>query len=99
LLGWVVAGSGAAFTAVGAIAGVAALNHKADLDAVCNPGCPSTSAADIRAFRSERTLSYVGFGLGALGLGAGTVLLLSAPSQNVALGVSPRAVTIAGSFR
>lgn len=99
VLGWVITGTGAAFLTVGAISGVAALNHKADLDAVCKPGCPPSTAADIRAFRTERTLSYVGFGLGALGVGAGTVLLLTSPSQSVALGVSPSRISIAGTFR
>ncbi len=98
-LGWVVAGSGLAFTAVGAITGVMALNHKSDLDAACKPGCPTASEGDIRAFRSERTLSYVGFGLGALGLGAGAYLILTSPASRVALRVTPNLVSVAGNFR
>jgi hypothetical protein len=99
VLGWVVGGSGLAFTALGAITGVMALNHKSELDAACKPGCPATSAADIRAFRSERTLSYVGFGLGALGLGVGSYLILTAPSGNVDVGLAPNQVSLAGHFR
>jgi hypothetical protein len=98
-LGWVIAGSGLAFTAVGAITGVMALNHKSELDAACRPGCPASSAGDIRAFRSERTLSYVGFGLGALGLGAGAYLIVTSSSHPVALHVTPNLVTVAGNFR
>jgi hypothetical protein len=99
VLGWVVGGSGLAFTALGAITGVMALNHKSELDAACKPGCPATSTADIRAFRSERTLSYVGFGLGALGLGVGSYLILTAPSGNVDVGLAPNQVSLAGHFR
>jgi hypothetical protein len=99
VLGWVVGGSGVAFTAVGAITGVMALNHKSELDAACKPGCPPSSAADLRAFRSERTLSYIGFGLGALGLGAGAYLILTAPSGALSLGLSPTRVSVAGHFR
>jgi hypothetical protein len=98
-VGWVVAGSGAALTAVGAITGVMALNHKSELDAACKPGCPTSSEADIRAFRSERTLSYVGFGLGVLGLGTGAYLILTSPSRGVALRVTPNLVSFAANFR
>ena len=97
-LGWAVAGSGAAFVVLGAATGVMALGHKSDLDAACRPGCPPTKAGDIQAFRRERTLSYVGFGLGALGLAGGAYLLWLAPSDHLALSVSPRSVALAGSF-
>jgi hypothetical protein len=98
-LGWVLGGSGVAFTAVGAITGVMALDEKSDLDRACNPGCPPSKASDIQAFRRARTLSYVGFGLGALGMAGGAYLLWLAPSDNVALGVSPGFVAVAGTLR
>jgi hypothetical protein len=97
-LGWVLAGSGAAFTAAGAITGVMALGQKSDLDAVCKPGCPPTKASELQAFRRDRTLSYVGFGLGALGLAGGAYLIWIAPSGNVALRVSPQQVALAGTL-
>ena len=96
-LGWVVAGAGLAFTGFGAVTGVLALKHKSDLDAACDPGCPQASADDITAFRRERTLSYIGFGAGAVGLVAGGYLLLR-PAQpaSVAIRVAPNAVSLVG---
>jgi hypothetical protein len=98
-LGWALAGSGAAFTVLGTITGVLALGQKSDLDKACTPGCPPTKASELQAFRRDRTLSYVGFGLGALGLGSGAYLLWLAPSDHVALSFSPRSVALAGDWR
>jgi hypothetical protein len=97
-LGWVIGGTGGAFTVLGAITGVLALDKKSELDRVCNPGCPPAKAGDISAFRRDRTLSYVGFGLGALGLAGGAYLLWLAPSDKVALGVAPGFVALAGAI-
>lgn len=96
-LGWVIAGAGVAFTGFGAVTGVLALNHKSDLDAACDPGCPPDREGDIRAFRRDRTLSYIGFGAGALGLAAGGYLLFwPSKESKVALEVAPNAVKLVG---
>jgi hypothetical protein len=97
--GWVLAVSGAAFTTAGAVSGVLALNDKAALDAVCTPGCPPDQATTIDAFRRERTLSYVGFGLGALGLASGTYLILSSRSAPLGVTLGPQRVALVGAFR
>jgi hypothetical protein len=96
-LGWAVAGAGLAFTSFGAVTGALALDRKSSLDAACDPGCPPGSADDISAFRRNRTLSYVGFGVGAVGLLAGGYLLLRplTPSR-LALRVEPNAVSLVG---
>ncbi len=94
-LGWAVAGAGLAFTGFGAVTGGLALDHKSSLDAACTDGCPASSADDISAFRRNRTLSYVGFGVGAVGLLAGGYLLLRPdPRSNLALRVQPNTVSL-----
>ncbi len=98
-VGWVIVGSGAAFVGLGAVTGVVALNHKAELDMVCTPSCPASSANDIDAFRLNRTLSYVSFGLGAVGLAGGLYFVLRPlPRAPVALSVAPTGVSARGSF-
>jgi hypothetical protein len=99
-LGWIVLGSGALLTLVGVTTGVMALHDQADLDKVCNPGCPPAMAETISSFRLERTLSYVSFGLGAVGLSGGTYLLLRGPSSNAsgAPSAAPKMVSLAGTF-
>lgn len=97
-LGWVLGITGAAFTTVGAVTGVMALKDKATLDAVCKPGCPAAEADTIDAWRRERTLSYVSFGLGALGLGAGAYFILSDRTP-VGIALTPRRVALVGVFQ
>lgn len=96
-LGWVLGITGAAFTTAGAVTGIMALKDKATLDAVCKPACPADETDTIDAWRRERTLSYVSFGLGALGLGAGAYFILS---DRTPLGVAltPRRVALVGVF-
>ena len=96
-LGWVLGITGAAFTTVGAVTGIMALNDNATLEAVCKPGCPVDEADTIDAWRRERTLSYVSFGLGALGLGAGAYFILSDHTP-VGIAITPRRVALVGAF-
>lgn len=100
-LGWVTLGTGAALTGAGAVLGVLALGHKSELDAACKPGCPPDYQDDIDTYRLERNLSYVGFALGAAGLGAGTYLLLrSDPSEAGAdVGLSVGGIRVSGRFQ
>lgn len=96
-LGWGLGITGAVFTTAGAITGVMALKDKATLDAVCKPGCPVDEADTIDAWRRERTLSYVSFGLGAIGLGAGAYFILSDRTP-VGVALTPRRVALVGTF-
>ena len=99
-LGWVALGTGAGATLVGLGTGLYALNKKSDLDAACNPGCPPSFEDDIHSFRQFRTVSYVAFGVGALGLGWGSYVLLSGKpdSPTVAVRASTRGAWVEGSF-
>lgn len=87
-------------TAVGAISGVAALSHKSTLDKSCSPGCPASMRQELDAYRFDRALSYVGFGLGIAGLGAGTYFLLhdSKSGSQVGASVFPNGAAVSGSF-
>jgi len=99
-LGWVALGAGAGATLVGVGTGLYALNKKSDLDATCNPGCPPSFEDDIDSYRQFRTVSYVAFGVGALGLGWGGYTLLSGEPQSptVAVRASTRGAWVEGSF-
>jgi hypothetical protein len=83
------------------VLGVLALAHKSDLDAACKPGCPREYADDIESYRLERNLSYVGFALGAAGLGAGTYLLLRSDPAGAGanVGLSVGGVSVSGRFQ
>jgi hypothetical protein len=103
-LGWGSIGVGAAGIVVGVVTGAVASGKKSDLDAAC-PGntCPRASENDLDSFRSLRTISTVGWITGFVGLGAGVVLLLTAPRSTVtASAVSPwmnaRSTGIGGTF-
>ncbi|HEY3501128.1 MAG TPA: hypothetical protein VGK73_40825 [Polyangiaceae bacterium] len=98
---WITLGTGVAFTGAATVLGVLALGHKSDLDAACNPGCPEEYRDDLDTYRLERTLSYVGFAIGAVGVGSGIYLLLrSEPgSTSAALALSPSGVSLSGRFQ
>ena len=85
---------------VGAVTGVAAMSHKSALDAACKPGCPSNMSEDLSAFRRDRAISYVGFGLGLAAAGAGTYLLFheSASGGEVGALVLPGGAALTGTF-
>lgn len=99
-LAFAVLGAGAAATAFGAVTGVVALGARNDLERECSPGCPEEMRDQLDRYRSNRTLSYVGFGLGVIGLGAGSYLLFTAEPEGapVAVGVSPSGVAMRGVF-
>jgi hypothetical protein len=86
--------------AAGTVTGIAALSHKATLDKSCNPACPSSMSSDLDAFRLDRTLSYVGFGVGLAAVGAGTYFLLHRGSQGSEVGamVLPGGAALTGKF-
>jgi hypothetical protein len=97
-LGWSLVIGGAAFTVVGAVTGAMALSDKATLDDACKPGCPPSESSTIDQWRTERTLSYIGFGVGAAGLIGGTVLILTSPEGNVGMSLGPNRVAFLGAF-
>jgi hypothetical protein len=99
-LGFVGAGVGTAALGVAAVSGVIALKKQSTLDSVCNPGCPSSAADDIDAFRVNRTISYAGLAVGVLSLGVGGYFLLTSTStpEQVGVHVSASGVRVGGRF-
>ena len=86
--------------AAGTVTGIAALSHKSSLEAACKPGCPANMSAELSAFRRDRTLSYLGFGLGLAAAGTGAYLLFHESSSGNLVGafVLPGGAAVAGSF-
>lgn len=84
----------------GAITGFIALGHKSDLDRSCTPACPASMQGDIDAFRLNRTLSYVGFGVGLAAVGVGTYFLLhrSPSGSELRAQLSPNSALLTGTF-
>jgi len=96
--GYVALGVGALGLGIGTYTGLVALHHKSELDAVCQPGCPPSSAQDLDGFRSNRTISYVSFGVGIAAAATGVVLLtLGNPAEeHVAIRALPTGLQIGG---
>jgi len=93
------AGGGVAIAA-GTVAGIAAMNHRSSLDAACSPGCPTNMSGDLSAFRRDRTLSYLGFGMGLVAAGTGAYLFFheGASGNQVGALLLPGGAAVAGSF-
>ncbi len=101
--GFVSLGVGAVGLGLGVVTGLSALGKKSTLDDVCKPECPQANAGDLDAYRSMRTLSYVGFGIGVIGVGVGTVLLVTAKKTapagaEVGLWLGPGGAGVSGVF-
>jgi hypothetical protein len=98
--GWAAVGVGTAGLLLSTVTGVIALEKKSTLDSLCSPGCPPRAADDISAFRTARTLSYVGLLGGAAFFGAGSYVLLSGSHDGAALGASvgPMNANLWGTF-
>jgi len=96
--GYVALGLGALGLGIGTYTGLTALHHKSDLDSVCKPECPASAADDIDAFRSNRTVSYVSFGIGIAAAATGVVLLtVGKPTQeHLAIRALPTGLQIGG---
>jgi hypothetical protein len=103
--GFVALSVGVAGLATGVTAGVLMLDAKSTLDRECGAGCPPSAESEISRFRTTRILSGVGYGVGALGIGAGALLLLLAPrhavdhaSHDVHVFAGYKTVGVEGSF-
>ena len=96
--GFVALGVGALGLGIGTYTGIVALHHKSDLDSVCKPDCPPSSANDIDAFRSNRTISYVSYGVGIAAAATGIALItFGHPSEeHLAIRALPTGLQIAG---
>ena len=98
ILGYVGVGVGIVGLGLGTYTGLVALRHKSRLDDACHPGCPESSAADLNGFRSNRTVSWLSYGVGIAAAASGVLLLtLGDPKhEHVALGILPGGVQIGG---
>jgi len=104
--GWAFAsfGVGAAGLAVGISTGLVALDAHRDAERGCPDGrCASgTAGAEaLERFETYRTISTVGYVVGAVGVGAGTVILLTSPEPSkprVALTAAVNAIELEATF-
>ena len=71
-------GVGGAGVALGAVFGILALGTKSTLDNEC-PGkvCPPSAKSDVDNLSSRATVSNIAFAVGAVGVAAGVVLLVT----------------------
>jgi hypothetical protein len=104
---WAIVGfaAGGVGIGVGVVTGLMATSrHSKASDACAENRCASGSPAaeDVEAFRSLRTVSTIGYVVGAVGIAAGTTLLLTAPKERKTAWVSPylgpAAAGVTGSF-
>ena len=97
-LAYVGLGIGVVGLGVGTYTGLVALHHKSNLDSACHAGCPASSASEIDSWRSNRTVSWLSYGVGIAAAGAGVLLLtLGKPNQeHVAVRALPNGILIGG---
>jgi hypothetical protein len=74
-LGFVGLGVGAVGIGIGTYTGLVALHHQSQLDAACHPDCPQSSAGDLSGWRSNRTASWLSYGVGVVAATSGVLLL------------------------
>jgi hypothetical protein len=102
IAGWIGLGLGGAGVLVGTIAGGVAVGQNGELDEVCvDDVCPPTAEEDVGDYDTTRTVSTLGFVVGAVGIAAGVVLLLVPSSDggaSVKARVGPGTGSVAISF-
>jgi hypothetical protein len=83
-LAFVAFGVGGVGLLVGGVTGMIALSKHSDLNGKCPGGtCPDKSLqSDVDSYHSMGMISTIGFIAAGLGAAAGTVLLLTAPSDS-----------------
>jgi hypothetical protein len=81
--GWVAIGLGAAGAILGGVTGGMLLTQQSALQGRCpDQACPPEAHDDAKQFNTLRTVSTVGFIVGAVGAGSGVTLHLLAPTGN-----------------
>jgi hypothetical protein len=97
-------GVGGAGLAVGVITGLVAGSKHGDLANVCSDAsgtCPASASGDLDSYHSMRTLSTVGYVIGAVGVAGGVTLWLTAPrtkSATVGAWIGPASAGVGGRF-
>jgi hypothetical protein len=80
--GFVSLGVGGAGLVTGIVSGAVMLGKDSTLERHCpNNSCPPAYQGDLDTFTTARTVSFIGYGVGIAGLGAGALLLLTAPRE------------------
>jgi hypothetical protein len=103
LIAIVVGGVGVAGVVVGVATALAATSKHTTLQGECSGStCPPSAQGDLDSFHTLRTVSAVGYVVGALGIAGGVALWLLAPKQadaaSARLWLSPGAAGVAGAF-
>jgi len=85
-LGWVVVGVGGAVFLAGGATTLIALGVKSSLDDQCTPErqCPPAAHSDVDSYDTLQTVTTVLFVGGAIGVGTGIALLMTAPDSRAA---------------
>lgn len=84
-IGWITLGVGGVATTAGVVTGILGISKRRQLDDsnhCVNTTCSSEEHGQLDTYNRLRTLSTVGFVVGATGLAAGAALLLTAPKPN-----------------
>ncbi len=82
-VGWAITGFGAASFAVGVATGVIAVGkHDALVDDCPNNACRPAYESELSSYHSYRTVSTIGYVVGAIGLGTGITILLTSPKSS-----------------
>lgn len=101
-LGWGAIALGGVAAGIGAGFGVVAISKKSERDDDCATGCTQIGVDADRAGRRAGLASTVLLATGAIGIGTGVVLLLTAPSRRepprAALSWRGTSLTLTGSF-
>ncbi len=82
---WVAFGVGGAGLGFGAATGFMMLDAQGKLADECGITCPASASDDLARFRTTRTLSSVGYGVGLVGVAVGAYLLLSGDEKKVSV--------------
>ena len=82
--GWITLGAGGAALVVGGVFGFLSLSSYDDAETACpsGEGCSKEAMADREAAERNAWISNVALGVGVVGVGIGSYLVLSAPSSN-----------------
>jgi hypothetical protein len=107
-IGWTSLAVGGAGAAIGITTGLLAAQHRGNLEEQCtNDVCPPSAQGDLDAYRSLRSASFVGYGVGLAGLGLGATLLLTSgvedagaksESAGIRPWIGPRSAGLGGRF-
>lgn len=103
-IGWIGLGVGGVATVAGAVSGALVLQKRSQLDGssqCVGTVCTAIERDRLDSYNQMRTVSTIGFIVGAVGLGVGTTLLLTTPKPKetgVSAWVGVGSVGMAGSF-